>query len=238
MFAWLMNNSSQSEKIKNPYANNNNLKQLINFNVDGRQTFTFSIKKLTEYNDSLLYQLAFETETDNLFLDENGYIFLESCPKIFNIINDTMKGYEIRYQDLSIAMKEKLLTDAKRYRINTIITELEKELPNYSSESLNKWGSIIGKTVIACGLNLEHIYKNLTGNDMEFKLAKKLKQWLESDERIRNNVRKLVKKMLEDNCQKNNTIEALLIQLLSNISDEVDSMTILDMLFKHISPLK
>lgn len=114
-----------------------------------------------------------------MILDSDNNIYFDTLPSTFKHIHDYIKGYQIRLDKLSLEEKERLLQDAHHFILPDLVESIIKELPNLATEHLNYWANLIAKTLIAVGVNIELIYKQIIGESLPFPLNDKIRELLE-----------------------------------------------------------
>lgn len=209
---------------------------IITFNLSGQKTYSFCNKTLAKFPESELYHLAFNIPEENLCLDENNFIYLDLCPDTFKHIHDFMKDYSIPYEELSLSTKKRIHQDAQRLKLKPLEDDIKEVMPNLSVENIRHWSNLIAKGIISSGLTVEHIYKCINQLDMPYPLATKLRVILETNEDIRDQVRKCVVSILEYRSQEGSPIDKLLIMILNQIGQDVNPISFLDQLIAKFNP--
>jgi hypothetical protein len=213
---------------------NSSVDKLASFNISGQSVYTFSYNTLAKFPSSLLYKSAYDTHIDNLILDSDGNIYFDTLDSTFKHIHDYIKGYQIRFDKLSLEDKERLLKDATYYMIPDLVEKITSEMPLLTQENLNYWANIIAKSLIALGINFELIYKQFTGASLSFPVSDKIRDLLEKNTDIRDNVRKSVKYILEVKSQEMSPIDQLLLNILLGLSKDIDPTAFVDALLAKI----
>jgi len=225
MFTW-----SATKKTKyNP-----SIDKLASFNISGQSVYTFSYITLSKFPSSLLYKSAYDTNIDDLILDNDGNIYFDTLDSTFKHIHDYIKGYQIRFDKLSLEEKERLLKDATYYILPDLVEKIASEMPLLTQENLNYWANIIAKSLIALGINIELIYKQFAGEPLSYPIGDKIRDLLEKNTDIRDGVRKSVKYILEVKSQEMSPIDQLLLNILLGLSKDIDPTAFVDALLSKI----
>jgi len=223
-FFWKSNSITES----GPSRYNKEKDNIVTFNISGQNDFSYSILTLNNFKNSTLYKYAYEIPSSQLILDDNNNIYLDLCPTIFRHIHDYMKGYDLRIDDMTLKTKERIYKDAKLLNIDKLVREIELSLPKFTPETMNYWANIIAKSIIAMGVNIEAVYLSTTGKPLEYKISQKIRDLLEKNTNIRERVRKCVKYILESKCQNGSNVDKLILELLLEISKDLNPKSILE----------
>lgn len=225
---------TSENKTNEPPRYNSNSDFIVTYNISGK-IFSFSYLTLLNIKDSNLYKYAYEMPKNKLILDPNNFIYLDMSPIIFQYIHDHIKGYDIKIDTMELKQKEWLSKDAKILNINNLVKLVEKELPNYTSEVMNKWANMIAKSLITIGINIENMIETCTDTKMSSPISHKIKQLFETNQEIRQKVKKCVKNIIESQYEKNNNFDGLLFKIVMELGKEADFQNIIESFLKNIN---
>jgi hypothetical protein len=225
---------TSENKTNEPPRYNPNTDFIITYNISGK-IFSFSYLTLLNIKDSNLYKYAYEMPKNKLILDPNNFIYLDMSPQIFQYIHDHIKGYDIKIDNMELKQKEWLSKDAKILNINNLVKLVEKELPKYTSEVMNKWANIIAKSLITIGINIENMIETCTDSKMSSPISHNIKHLFETNQEIRQKVKKCVKNIMESQYEKNNNFDGLLFKIVMELGKEADFQNIIESFIKSIN---
>jgi hypothetical protein len=207
---------------------------IVTYNISGK-IFSFSYLTLYTIKNSNLYKYAYEMSKNKLILDPNNFIYLDMSPQIFQYIHDYIKGYDIKIDNMELKEKEWLYKDAKMLNITGLVELVDKELPKYTSEVMNKWANIIAKSLITTGINIEGMIEACTDTKMSFPIGHKIRHLFETNEEIRQKIKKCVKNIMESQYEKNSNFDGLLFKIVMELGKETDFQNIIESFLKNIN---
>ena len=197
--------------------------QIVTFNVGGQKFFSFSRITLSKYKDSLLFKFAFLMPVKGLVLDSDKFIYLDISPETFQLIHDYMKGYSLDFKNMTLNIKERLLQDAITLQLPELVKLVEKQMPDLSPENVNYWADLISQQVVLLGKNLESIYYETTGENMDYRLVKKLDALVNKDEKTQQKISECVKQIIEKRKQEADSIDSVLLHFMNEIATDLQS---------------
>jgi hypothetical protein len=221
-------------KNNDPPRYNSKTDFIVTYNISGK-IFSFSYLTLFNIKDSNLYKYAYEMPKNKLILDSNNFIYLDMSPEIFQYIHDYIKGYNIKICNMNLKEKEWLHKDAKTLNIISLVESIEKELPKYTSEVMNKWANIIAKSLITIGVNIESMIEACTGKKMSFSISHKIRQLFETNDEIRQKTKKYVKNIMESQYDNNSNVDGLLFKIVMELGKEPEFQNIVESFLKSIN---
>lgn len=119
---------------------------IVTFNLSGNKNYSFlSLGK----EAGILYKLAYTESRNNVPLDSNNNIYLDTCSESFQYIHDYLKKYKISFNELSMNIRLKLHEDCVRYEINGLGDLIVPYIPSFDDRTL--FSNIIAQNIINVG---------------------------------------------------------------------------------------